>query len=57
MHIIRNGTLTTRRYAEEILRPRVIPYPEAIEDSFVFQHNARPLTARLVESMLETERI
>ncbi|GFS97652.1 transposable element Tcb2 transposase [Trichonephila clavipes] len=31
LHIIRNGTLTGRRYADEILRPHVIG------DSFVFQ--------------------
>ncbi|GFT90057.1 hypothetical protein TNCV_2553761 [Trichonephila clavipes] len=37
LHIIRNGTLTGRRYAGEILRPHVIPYAEAIGDSFVFQ--------------------
>ncbi|GFT74075.1 transposable element Tcb2 transposase [Trichonephila clavipes] len=37
LHIIRNGTLTDRRYADEILRPHVIPYAGAIGDSFVFQ--------------------
>ncbi|GFX69511.1 hypothetical protein TNCV_380801 [Trichonephila clavipes] len=43
LHIIRNGTLTDRRYADEILRPHVIPYTGAIGDSFVFQDdNARP---------------
>ncbi|GFV65203.1 transposable element Tcb2 transposase [Trichonephila clavipes] len=31
LHIIRNGTLTGRRYADEILRPYVIPYAVAIE--------------------------
>ncbi|GFT05385.1 transposable element Tcb2 transposase [Trichonephila clavipes] len=30
LHIIRNGTLTGRRYADEILRPHVIPYAGAI---------------------------
>ncbi|GFY19191.1 transposable element Tcb2 transposase [Trichonephila clavipes] len=54
LHIIRNGTLTGRRYADEILRPHVIPYAGAIGDSFVFQDdNARPHRARLVENMLE----
>ncbi|GFX80956.1 transposable element Tcb2 transposase [Trichonephila clavipes] len=33
LHIIRNGTLTGRRYADEILRPHVIPYAGAIGDS------------------------
>ncbi|GFS53545.1 transposable element Tcb2 transposase [Trichonephila clavipes] len=54
LHIIRNGTLTGRMYADEILRLHVIPYAGAIGDSFVFQDdNARPHRARLVENMLE----
>ncbi|GFW34426.1 transposable element Tcb2 transposase [Trichonephila clavipes] len=58
LHIIRNGTLTGRRYADEILRPHVIPYAGSIGDSFVFQDdNARPHRARLVENMLEAETI
>ncbi|GFW80351.1 transposable element Tcb2 transposase [Trichonephila clavipes] len=58
LHIIRNGTLTGRRYADEILRPHVIPYAGAIGDSFVFLvDNARPHRARLVENMLEAETI
>ncbi|GFV96995.1 transposable element Tcb1 transposase [Trichonephila clavipes] len=58
LHTIRNGTLTGRRYADEILRPHVIPYAGAIGDSFVFQDdNARPHRARLVENMLEAETI
>ncbi|GFX43298.1 transposable element Tcb2 transposase [Trichonephila clavipes] len=58
LQIIRNGTLTGRRYADEILRPHVIPYPGAIGDSFVFQDdNARPHRAHLVENMLEAETI
>ncbi|GFX72131.1 transposable element Tcb2 transposase [Trichonephila clavipes] len=58
LHIIRNGTLTGRRYADEILRPHVIHYAGAIGDSFVFQDdNARPHRSRLVENMLEAETI
>ncbi|GFT53039.1 transposable element Tcb2 transposase [Trichonephila clavipes] len=58
LHIIRNGTLTGRSYADEILRPHVIPYAGAIGDPFVFQDdNARPHRARLVENMLEAETI
>ncbi|GFW17106.1 transposable element Tcb2 transposase [Trichonephila clavipes] len=58
LHIIRNGTLTGQRYADEILRPHVIPYTGAIGDSFVFQDdNARPHRARLVENILEAETI
>ncbi|GFU25518.1 transposable element Tcb2 transposase [Trichonephila clavipes] len=58
LHMIRNGTLTDRRYADEILRLHVIPYAGAIGDSFVFQDdNTRPNRARLVENMLEAETI
>ncbi|GFS88916.1 transposable element Tcb2 transposase [Trichonephila clavipes] len=58
LHIIWNGTLTGRRYADEILRPHVIPYAGAIGDSFVFQDdNARPHRVRLVENMLKAETI
>ncbi|GFW38722.1 transposable element Tcb2 transposase [Trichonephila clavipes] len=58
LHIIRNGTLTGRRYADEILRPHVIPYAGAIGNSFVFQDdNSRLHRARLVENMLEDETI
>ncbi|GFV77536.1 transposable element Tcb2 transposase [Trichonephila clavipes] len=58
LHIIWNGTLTSRRYADEILRPHVIPYVGAIGDSFVFQDdNARPHRVPLVENMLEAETI
>ncbi|GFX58359.1 transposable element Tcb2 transposase [Trichonephila clavipes] len=43
LHIIRNGTLTGRSYADGILRYHVIPNAGAIGDSFVFQDdNARP---------------
>ncbi|GFV35185.1 transposable element Tcb2 transposase [Trichonephila clavipes] len=58
LHIIRNGTLMGRRYADEILLPHVILYAGAIGDSFVFQYdNTRPHRARLVENMLEAETI
>ncbi|GFU36209.1 transposable element Tcb2 transposase [Trichonephila clavipes] len=58
LHIIRNGTLTGRRYADEILRHHFIPYAGAIGDSFVFQDdNARPHRVPLVENMLEAETI
>ncbi|GFV98431.1 transposable element Tcb2 transposase [Trichonephila clavipes] len=58
LYIIRNGTLTGRRYADEIFRPHGIPYAGAIGDYFVFHDdNARPHRARLVENMLEAETI
>ncbi|GFW49801.1 transposable element Tcb2 transposase [Trichonephila clavipes] len=57
LHIIRNGTLTGRRYVDEILR-LCHPYAVAIGNSFVFQDdNDRPHRARLVENMLEAETI
>ncbi|GFU69397.1 transposable element Tcb2 transposase [Trichonephila clavipes] len=47
-----------RSYADEILRPHVIPYAGAIGDPFVFKDdNARPHRARPVENMLEAETI
>ncbi|XP_035222808.1 uncharacterized protein LOC118195583, partial [Stegodyphus dumicola] len=53
-----NGTLTAQRYADEILRPHIIPYPAAIGNSFLLiQDNARSCTARLVENFLEAETI
>ncbi|GFW85410.1 transposable element Tcb1 transposase [Trichonephila clavipes] len=58
LHIIRNGTLTGRRYADEVLRSHIIPYAGAIGDSFIFQDdNARPHRSRLVENMHEAETI
>lgn len=58
LHIIRDGTLKAQRYADNILRPRVVPYTAAIEESFVFRHdNARPHTASFLKSMFEAEKI
>ena len=58
LHIIRNGTSTVRRFADEILRHHVISYVAAIGDSFVFKYdNSRPHTDRLVKNMLEVEAI
>ncbi|GFU83213.1 transposable element Tcb2 transposase [Trichonephila clavipes] len=53
-----NPAFVRERYADEILRPHVIPYAGAIGDSFVFQDdNARPHRAPLVVNMLEAETI
>ncbi|GFW57169.1 transposable element Tcb2 transposase [Trichonephila clavipes] len=56
--MIRNGSLTVQRYANEIVRPDVVSYAAAIGDSFLLmQDNATPHTARLVENFLEAEKI
>ncbi|GFT67226.1 hypothetical protein TNCV_783681 [Trichonephila clavipes] len=49
LHIIRNGTLTGRRY---LLRPHVIPYAGFGDSRMIM-----PDRARLVENMLEAETI
>ncbi|GFU80679.1 hypothetical protein TNCV_3347561 [Trichonephila clavipes] len=49
-----NGTLTGRRYADEILRTHVIPYAGAIEIRLLSRMiMPRPHRVPLVESMLE----
>ena len=50
LHIIRNGTLTGRRYGDEILRPIVVPYAAVIGDDFISLYdNCRPHRANLCE--------
>ena len=47
-YIIRNGTLTSRRHADEIAGPPVIPYAAAKRDSFVFWYDdTRPRSSRM----------
>ena len=56
LHIIRNGVLTARRYADEIQRHLVMLFASVVGDTFVFQlHNVRLHTARPVENMFEGE--
>ena len=56
MHIIRSGTLTTQRYADEILRSHVVPSAAAIVNLFLLiQNNARPRSARHVTNILKIE--
>ncbi|GFW99752.1 transposable element Tcb2 transposase [Trichonephila clavipes] len=58
LYIIRDGPLTARRYREEILRPVVVPYAEAIVDDFILMDdNCRPHRANLVEDFLSEEGI
>ncbi|GFW51015.1 transposable element Tcb2 transposase [Trichonephila clavipes] len=48
LHIIRNGPLTGRRYADEILRPYVIPYAGAIGEIPLFSRMTMPNHIELV---------
>lgn len=46
LYFIRNGTLATQKYADEVLRSRVVFYAVSIGDLFLLVHdNARPHTA------------
>ncbi|GFT81361.1 transposable element Tcb2 transposase [Trichonephila clavipes] len=56
LYIIRDGTLTARRYRDEILRPIVVPYAAAIVVDFILlDDNCRPHRANLVEDFLFEE--
>ncbi|GFV51537.1 transposable element Tc3 transposase [Trichonephila clavipes] len=56
LHIIRNGNLMAKRYANDILRPQVVLYDTAIGDCFLLMvDNARNPTAHLVEHCLKAE--
>ncbi|GFX49612.1 transposable element Tcb2 transposase [Trichonephila clavipes] len=53
LYIFRDGTLTARRYRDEILRPIVAPFAAAIGDDFILMDdNCRPPRANLVEDFL-----
>ncbi|GFV69982.1 transposable element Tcb2 transposase [Trichonephila clavipes] len=56
LYIIRDGSLITRRYRDEILRYIVIPYAAAIGDDFILMDdNCRPHRANQVEDFLFEE--
>ncbi|GFV08260.1 DDE_3 domain-containing protein [Trichonephila clavipes] len=58
LHIIWNSNLTAQRYANEILRPHIVPYDAIVRDSYLFmQDNARNHSVHLVENFLEVETI
>ncbi|GFV83444.1 transposable element Tcb2 transposase [Trichonephila clavipes] len=58
LYIIRDGSLTARRYRDEILRPIVVPYAAAIEDDFILMDdNCRQHRANLVDDSLFEEGI
>lgn len=51
-----NGTLTAQRYCDEILQPHIVPIMQ--NNGTIFQHaNARPHTARLTTTFLQTDNI
>lgn len=45
--------MTTQRYADRILRLYIVPYIEAIDDSFLLMLNNRLYTTRFLENMLK----
>ncbi|GFW16854.1 transposable element Tcb2 transposase [Trichonephila clavipes] len=58
LYIIRDGPLTARRYRDEILRPIVVLYAEAIGDDFILMNdNCKPDRANQVEDLLFDEGI
>ncbi|GFX36894.1 transposable element Tcb2 transposase [Trichonephila clavipes] len=58
LYIIRDGSLTSRRYRDVILRPIEVSYATAIGDDFILMDdNSRPHRANLVEDSLFEEGI
>ncbi|GFX45077.1 transposable element Tcb2 transposase [Trichonephila clavipes] len=58
LYTIRDGSLTARRYTDEILRPIVVPYAATIGDDFILMDdNCRPHRANLVEDFIFEEGI
>ncbi|GFT55845.1 transposable element Tcb2 transposase [Trichonephila clavipes] len=58
LYIIRDGSLTARRYMDEILRPFVVSYAAVIGDDFILkEYNCRPPRANLVEDFFFKEGI
>ena len=51
-----DGSLTARRYVDEVLRPEVVPYVQR-QGLTLQQDNARPHAARLTQAYLEAEGI
>ncbi len=54
--VIDGGALTAVRYRDEVLQPVVRPFAGALGQDFGLMHdNARPHTARVVQTYLEQE--
>lgn len=48
-HVVQNGTLTAKKYADEIFRYHVVPHAKVIVELFLLIHfNTRPHTSQLV---------
>lgn len=58
LHVFESGSVTGRRYADEILEPCVRLFRGAVGPEFIFMDdNARPHRAHLVDDFLESEDI
>lgn len=55
---LREGSLNSRRYIDEILSEHVVPLAAPIGQNFIFMHdNARPHTARIVNQYLQEQNV
>lgn len=56
--VIREGSMTARRYIDEVIEPHVVPFAENVGPEFILQQdNARPHTARIVQDYLNVHNI
>ncbi len=56
--VVIDGTLTARRYIDEVLQPQVLPFLQQHQDLALFQQdNARPHSARLTTDFLQTHNV
>jgi hypothetical protein len=56
--VIREGSMTDRRYIDNVLEPHVVPFAENMGPEFIRQQdNARPHVARVVQNFLNTHNI
>ncbi|UYV62964.1 hypothetical protein LAZ67_2002643 [Cordylochernes scorpioides] len=47
------GTMTARRYVDDVLRPVTLPYLQGVPNALYQQDNARPHTARISQQALQ----
>ncbi|UYV65084.1 hypothetical protein LAZ67_3003069 [Cordylochernes scorpioides] len=47
------GTMTTQRYVDDVLRPVTLPYLQGVPNALYQQDNARPHTARISQQALQ----
>ncbi|UYV82892.1 hypothetical protein LAZ67_22001270 [Cordylochernes scorpioides] len=56
LHVFDNGTLNAQRYRDEILKPHVQLFREAVDPDFMFMDdNTHPHRAGLVNELMESE--